>query len=253
MRDAALASLGFFAVVAATAAPRHQALAIYAVSYWHYYAYWLAFRYGRVGFAAFKRHAILLKSVSLLALGTAYFGVTINPTSLAVVAAGFLLNAAAARALGADRTYYGHEVAGLPRQRIYSFPYQWISHPMLVGNMAAFGGTLLNPDFRREWWPLAAVHVGLNLALLVMELKIMPLGSGDVSVEVRSTTSTRLAWAAGMVAGAWLLAAVSTGSIGAGQGIPGAILATAALLHFAAMQFGYTRAPVSSRGPRPLS
>ena len=25
---------------------------------------------------------------------------------------------------------------------------------MLVGNVAAFGGTLLNADFRRAWWPL---------------------------------------------------------------------------------------------------
>ncbi len=46
---------------------------------------------------------------------------------------------AAARALGTDRTYYGHEVAGLPHRRITTFPYSWISHPMLAGNIAAFG------------------------------------------------------------------------------------------------------------------
>jgi hypothetical protein len=91
-----------------------------------------------------------------------------------VVATGFLLNALGARALGSDRTYYGHEVAGLPERRVTSFPYSWIAHPMLVGNMAAFAGTLVNPDFRREWWPLASAHVAMNLGLLLMELHVTP-------------------------------------------------------------------------------
>ena len=33
----------------------------------------------------------------------------------------------------------------------------------------AFGGTLLNPAFRTAWWPQAALHVVLNIALLAME------------------------------------------------------------------------------------
>ena len=76
----------------------------------------------------------------------------------------------AAAALGIDRTYYGHEVAGLPPRRISEFPYSLTSHPMIVGNVAAFGGTLLNPEFRQHWWPLAGLHVALNIGLLAMEL-----------------------------------------------------------------------------------
>ena len=41
---------------------------------------------------------------------------------------------------------------------------------MIVGNVLAFGGTLINPGFREAWWPLASVHVALNLGLLGMEL-----------------------------------------------------------------------------------
>ncbi len=94
--------------------------------------------------------------------------------SLVVVGLGFGLNLAGARALGADRTYYGYELADLPPQRITAFPYSWISHPMLLGNIAAFGGTLLNADFRARWWPLALGHVALNLGLLLMELALVP-------------------------------------------------------------------------------
>ena len=71
--------------------------------------------------------------------------------------------------LGLDRTYYGHEVAGLPPRRITAFPYSLTAHPMILGNVAAFGGTLINAGFREQWWPLAGLHVAANVGLLVME------------------------------------------------------------------------------------
>jgi hypothetical protein len=72
--------------------------------------------------------------------------------------------------LGVDRTYYGHEDAGLPPQRVTAFPYSLTAHPMILGNVAAFGGTLLNAGFREQWWPLASLHVAANIGLLAMEL-----------------------------------------------------------------------------------
>jgi hypothetical protein len=45
---------------------------------------------------------------------------------------------------------------------------------MIVGNVAAFGGTLLNAGFREQWWPLASLHVMANVGLLVMELAGQP-------------------------------------------------------------------------------
>ncbi len=129
--------------------------AAYLLSFWHYYLYWLAYYYGAAALDDFKRDAVLLKSVSLAVLGCAYLAAPLDGLSLAVVTLGFLLNIAGARALGPDRTYYGHELADLPERRITAFPFSWISHPMLAGNVAAFGGTLLNPVFRQAWWPLA--------------------------------------------------------------------------------------------------
>jgi Phospholipid methyltransferase len=161
-------------VLAVTVSGGHLSLAIYALSFWHYYLYGLAYWLGAVSLDVFKRDAVAMKAVSLIALGVVYLPAPPNLPSLAVVASGFLLNAVAARALGVDRTYYGHEVAGLPPQRITTFPYSRIAHPMLVGNIAAFGGTLINPDFRREWLPLALAHVTMNLGLLFMELRVRP-------------------------------------------------------------------------------
>lgn len=160
--------------VAATAPGRHLRLAVYALSFWHYYLYWLACCLATVSLSVFKRDAIAMKTVSLVALGVAYLSGRPDPASLAVMAAGFLLNALGARALGSDRTYYGNEVVGLPRRHIIAFPYSWTSHPMLLGNVAAFGGTLINADFRRSWWPLACIHVALNFGLLWMEVAVAP-------------------------------------------------------------------------------
>lgn len=151
------------------------AAAIYALSFWHYYLYWLAYRHGSVPLPVFKRDAVTMKTAALAALGIAYFAAPLDGLSLAVTAAGFLLNAAGAMALGSDRTYYGYELGALAPQRVTRFPFSVVPHPMLLGNMAAYGGTLLNPEFRVQWWPLACAHIALNLGLLVMELRVTPL------------------------------------------------------------------------------
>ena len=145
-------------------------LGIYLLSFWHYCLYWLAFAFGTRDFDVFKRDAVLMKAVSVAALAFVYLSAPLDPVSLAVIAGGILLNVRAAAVLGVDRTYYGHEVAGLPPQRISAFPYSLTAHPMILGNVAAFGGTLINGGFRAQWWPLAGLHVALNIGLLVMEV-----------------------------------------------------------------------------------
>jgi len=166
-------SLACWTIVAAAlssgAVGREPASAIYIVSFVHYGLYWYAFAWGVGSFEAFKRDAMLLKALSVGALAFVYLQAPSDLLSLAAIGLGILLNGRAAAVLGLDRTYYGHEVAGLPARRVTDFPYSWMSHPMIVGNVMAFGGTLLNPEFRAAWWPLAALHVVLNLGLLAME------------------------------------------------------------------------------------
>ena len=158
------------AVVLGTALDRSLPLAVYLLSFWHYYLYWLAFAFGAVPFDVFKRDAVAMKTVSVAALAAVYLACPLDLVSLIVIAGGILLNVRAAAVLGIDRTYYGAELAGLAPRRITDFPYSLIAHPMILGNVAAFGGTLINPAFRQLWWPLACLHVALNIGLLVMEL-----------------------------------------------------------------------------------
>ncbi len=198
----------------------------------------------------FKRDAIALKAISLAAFAWAYLAAPPDFLSLAVVACGFLLNAVAARALGPDRTYYGHEVAGLPLRRITVFPYSTIPHPMLLGNMAAYAGTLFNAGFREAWWPLACAHVALNLGLLVMELVIQPrrlAQRGRVSFSARShalPTACCLA-AAGAVLGG---VAGSGGTWGIGA-LPGTVIGAAVFGYAAGLFFIYA-SPASPPGER---
>src|SRR5262245_1810403 len=128
-------SLAFISLVAVMILPQRPVVAAYALSFTYYPLYWFAYRYGAVAHDVFKLDAVLLKSVSMAVLAVAYLSTAIVPVSLAVVAVGFVLNMSAARALGADRTYYGHELAGLTYERVTAFPYNWIAHPMLVGNV----------------------------------------------------------------------------------------------------------------------
>lgn len=164
-------SSGLFVLAVLAVAWRAGSLpiAIYLTGFWHYLLYWLAFTFGAIPHAVFKRDAIAMKSVSVAGLAAVYLAFPLDPLSLAVIAGGILLNVVAAAALGADRTYYGVEVAGLPPRRIEHFPYSIVAHPMILGNVLAFGGTLLNAGFRKDWWPLALIHVALNIGLLLME------------------------------------------------------------------------------------
>ena len=191
-RNGSTLACGLFvvAVLLGATLERSLVLAVWLLSFWHYYLYWLAVAFGVPAFEAFKRDAVAMKTVSVAALASVYLAAPLDFASLAVIAAGIGLNVRAASVLGVDRTYYGHEVGGLPPQRITAFPYSLVAHPMILGNVAAFGGTLLNPEFARAWGPLAGLHVALNIGLLVMEmagprrLRAVRVGGGLVFASV---------------------------------------------------------------------
>lgn len=172
MRDMFLPAAVVFVVATfglAQAAGRWD-LAVYALSFWHYPVYALAFFWRRVPLQRFQRDALLLKTISMAALAYVFVMTVPNIYSLAAMIVGFGLNIIAAWKLGADRTYYGHELGGAPQTWITSFPYSVISHPMLIGNILAYGGMLLDGEFRMIWWPLALLHVVFNGLILVMEI-----------------------------------------------------------------------------------
>ena len=97
-------SLACWTIVAAglagAAMGRAPALAIYLVSFVYYGLYWQAFAWGTPSFDAFKRDALLLKSVSVAALAFVYLQAPPDLLSLTVIALGILLNARAAAVAG---------------------------------------------------------------------------------------------------------------------------------------------------------
>jgi hypothetical protein len=242
-------------MVAAAYLCRKPPIAIYSLSFWHYYLYGLAYFFGAVSLDVFKRDAIAMKTVSLIVLAAAYFSAPLDLASLLFVACGLLLNILAARALGSDRTYYGHEVADLPRRRIRTFPYSWIS--MLVGNITAFGGTLINADFRSQWWPLACAHVALNLGLLFMELAVTPQrrGARRIATEEAAPTPRRYSiWSACCIVavGAVICGAVSACGIWSIGTLPAASIG-ACLAGYAYVLYGcYSRPSSLDRWPREI-
>lgn len=244
-----LASVVFVAVAGAAAwlAGSH-ALAICALGFWHYWLYALAYRYGAVPLPVFKRDAMLMKGVALLALASAYFAAPLDYSSIAVVATGFGLNALGASALGSDRTYYGHELSDLPALRVTRFPYSLISHPMLVGNMLAYGGMLLNAEFREHWWPLACAHVALNLGLLVMERHVTPLRLGAAGI-ARPAWGGSWARLAALSVAAALLAGVGALLSGLAPASLAAAVGAAAGIYACILYFAYT-APAPTPGVR---
>src|SRR5260370_25469182 len=69
------------AVVLGAALDRSLPLAVYLLSFWHYYLYWLAFAFGAAPFDVFKRDAIPMNTVSVAALAVVYLAPPIDPSS----------------------------------------------------------------------------------------------------------------------------------------------------------------------------
>jgi len=183
---------------------------IYALSFWHYPCYWLAYYYGTVDLQIFKRDAVVMKTIALVILGYLYLNFPLDYLSLSVVAAGFLLNIMAFSKLGPERTYYGYELADMPSKVITGFPYSWIPHPMLTGNILAYAGTLINDGFRQQWWPLALIHIALNFSLIYMETRITFKQRSPGSNYIYATFRSRLLAAGGIM----LLGALAGGVLG---------------------------------------
>ena len=61
-----------FAVLGLSEAVGRWGLAVYALSFWHYPVYALAFFWRRIPLEAFKRDAVLLKAMSLMALAAGW-------------------------------------------------------------------------------------------------------------------------------------------------------------------------------------
>merc|ERR1712000_182410 len=60
--------------------------------------------------------------------------------SLAMIIAGYAISVMATNAIGIDRTYFGSELGLVPPKWIEAFPYGYIPHPMIVGQIVGLLG-----------------------------------------------------------------------------------------------------------------
>lgn len=165
-------NLSYTAVVAAIALGLGDATPwVLGVSFVHYLKYIAVFRDRTdVAFGAFVRDAVFFKVLSFATLAACSLAVfRFEPVSIALIAGGFGLSAVAAFALGRDRTYFGVELGLVPAERITTFPYGVVPHPMIVGSLIGLAGVYALPEQRAAWPWLVPAHMALYALHLLQE------------------------------------------------------------------------------------
>lgn len=150
-----------------TAAP----VFLYGSSFIHYLLY-MAVYHSRedIAFLTFQRRAMFYKGLAAAQLVYLYLQAgRFDPLSLSLIALGLGLSGAAARVLGLERTYFGAELGLCEPLRLNRFPYGFIRHPMIVGNIIALAGFYALPEMRAAAPWLVPLHIMLYLLHLLQE------------------------------------------------------------------------------------
>lgn len=140
-------------------------------SFRHYVMYMttFAFRDPPVAHGYLMRDAKLFKTIALLHLARRLLPLVQLPRDVPGVLlaiTGFSITMLATMRLGFVRTYFGSELGFVKPEWIHGFPYGYIPHPMIVGQLIAFGSILY-------WW-----HASLTtetVALLVTHMTFYTL------------------------------------------------------------------------------
>ena len=162
-----------------------DAIFFYLTSFMHYAVY-IATYHQRAGvaFGAFKRDALLYKTLALSQAAFQYLALFDyahpDALSLSMVLSGFGLATLAAHRLGVDRTYFGWELGEVRSPQAHAtgrapltpsstlqvtgqcvtrFPYGSIPHPMILGGCVGWLGFFKLAGFRAAWPLYAPLHV----------------------------------------------------------------------------------------------
>ena len=147
----------------------------FATSFYHYFVYAATYHQRtNIAFGAFKRDALLYKSLALTQAFIQYvyrFDYSAPDfVSLGLIALGFGLAAMATKALGVDRTYFGWELGEITGGYVSSgFPYGVIPHPMIVGGIIGWLGIHKLDAFREAWPMYVPLHVCLYICHAAQE------------------------------------------------------------------------------------
>jgi len=146
-------------------------LFVVLTSFVHYGLYIATFAHREgVSYGHFLRDSMFFKAVSmgtLVAVALADF--SLQPLALAMIAAGFGTAAAAAAALGKERTYFGVELGRVAPKRVTRFPYGTIPHPMILGAIVGLLGVHALDGVQAALPWVVPVHIALYLVHLIQE------------------------------------------------------------------------------------
>ncbi len=121
------------------------------------------------------RDARLFKTIALMHLARYLLPLVQLPrdtVAVLLVTIGFTITMLATARLGMVRTYFGSELGFVKPKWITGFPYGYIAHPMIVGQLFAFGNILY-------WWGenldlqdklLIGAHMGFYTAHMIQEM-----------------------------------------------------------------------------------
>jgi hypothetical protein len=119
------------------------------------------------------RDAKLYKTIALTHLGRRLLPLIVLPRDIVGVcmaAAGFSITMLATAQLGFVRTYFGSELGFVKPKWIEGFPYGWIPHPMIVGQLTAYSSILFWFDLDFETTCLIGAHMSFYTAHMVQEM-----------------------------------------------------------------------------------
>jgi hypothetical protein len=148
-----------------------------ATSFRHYATYMATFAYRAppVAHGYLMRDAKLFKTIALLHLGRRLLPLVDLPRDipgLTLAVAGFCVTLMATAQLGMVRTYFGSELGFVKPNWISGFPYNCIPHPMIVGQLFAFGNILYwwNDRMSTESMYLVMAHMSCYTLHMVQEM-----------------------------------------------------------------------------------
>lgn len=159
----------------------HPTVFLVGTSFVHYLRYMTTY-YNRtdVNFGTFKADVLFFKVLAISHIAYRYAsilfatpGTSASPVvlaaSLVMIVTGSTVSSLATKALGIDGTYFGCELGMCKTEWVTAFPYNVIPHPMIVGQLFAFMGVQLLPEFRAAWPWLMPAHCAMYTLVMLQE------------------------------------------------------------------------------------
>jgi len=149
---------------------------LYSTCFVHHLIYITTWYYRdtvNVCYSRFLRNAVFYKGIFILQLAHLCIPLwrqLIHPFRITFLIFGVGMSLLAFGVLGLKRTFFGYELGCCRAARISSFPYNWISHPMYLGQFLVFlpisSLDLFREDLRWFIW----LHMVITTAHLVQEV-----------------------------------------------------------------------------------